>query len=253
MTPDQYALAVLAKYALPADRQNKAQRAEKYLRPFLEDFAKPHLDHIALAGSFAKQTALAGAADLDLFLSLQPDSPGTMKQIFQNLLDFFTDARLNPRPQNVSIGIDFDDLHIDVTPARKQDYFSADHSLFRYHAQSWTKTNIKTHIDLIASSGRQADIKLLKIWKKCHALVFPSFYLELSVLNALVGQPYNQPAQNFLTALKYLRDRFTSARILDPGNPNNVISDDLGDNQKSAVAFIAKSSLAAPTLETILW
>jgi hypothetical protein len=253
MTPDQYALALLDKYTPPTGLKNKALLAPKYLRPLLDQFAPYHLHDIVLSGSFAKQTALAGNADLDLLLSLKPDTPGSMKQIFRNLFDFLADARLNPRPQNVSIGINVDNLHIDLIPARQQDDTSGDHTLFKHHDQSWTKTNIQSHIDLILSSGRQTDIKLLKIWKKCHALVFPSFYLELAVLNALAGQPHDRPVQNFLTVLEYLRDRFTSEKIPDPGNPSNLISDDLTDSEKSGLATIAKFTRAAPSLESMLW
>jgi hypothetical protein len=42
-----------------------------------------------------------------------------------------------------------------------------------------------------------------------------------------------------LAALEYLRDRFPSARVVDPANTNNIISDDLSAVDKAKISAAA--------------
>jgi len=129
-------------------------------------------------------------------------------------------------------------------PAKRQNGFSSDHSLYRRRADTWTKTNVVTHIAHVAGSGRIDDIRVLKLWRNQKGLDFPSFYLELTVINALAGQ-YGTLAQRVWTAFQYLRDRFPAARVIDPANTNNVISDDLNDAERGKIRTAAVSALAA--------
>jgi hypothetical protein len=39
------------------------------------------------------------------------------------------------------------------------------------------------------NSGRVNEIRALKVWRQCHNLDFPSFYLELTLIDALWGKP----------------------------------------------------------------
>jgi hypothetical protein len=45
--------------------------------------------------------------------------------------------------------------------------------------------------------------------------------------------------------LQYLRDNFSSARVVDPANTNNVISDDLTVAEKRAIRQAAEAALKA--------
>ncbi len=73
---------------------------------------------------------------------------------------------------------------------------------------------------------------------------FPSFYLELSAISALNGSP-GTLSQRVLKALTYLRDNLATARVVDPSNTNNVISDDLTAAEKATVANAARAALGA--------
>ena len=92
------------------------------------------------------------------------------------------------RRQNVSIGIDYNSDQIDLVPARRQSQYGNDHSLYVSKKNSWIKTNIDTHISQVSNSNRLNEIKLVKIWRNANNLDFPSFYLELVVIDALYNR-----------------------------------------------------------------
>ncbi|WP_066542595.1 hypothetical protein [Sphingomonas sp. CCH18-B1] len=92
-------------------------------------------------------------------------------------------------------------------------------------------------------AGHQRESRLLKLWRNQKRLEFPSFYLELTVIAALSGRTSPDLAENVVTVLEYLRDKFTAARVIDPANGNNVISDDLTGTEKQAVRRLAEAAL----------
>jgi hypothetical protein len=55
-----------------------------------------------------------------------------------------------------------------------------------------------------------------------------------------------------LKILEYLRDRFCTARVVDPANTNNIISDDLTAAEKAKVAAAAQQALKATTWDQIV-
>jgi hypothetical protein len=93
----------------------------------------------------------------------------------------------------------------------------------------------------------------MKVWRNLHNLEFPSFYLELSVINALKGCMPFRLASNIIRVLGYLSDDFVDARIEDPANSNNVVSDDLTREERLEVAKAAYSSLEERFWEQIIW
>jgi hypothetical protein len=55
-----------------------------------------------------------------------------------------------------------------------------------------------------------------------------------------------------MTVFGYLRDRFLNARIEDPANTNNIISEDLTDTEKARVKVAAVAALAARSWSEIV-
>jgi hypothetical protein len=45
----------------------------------------------------------------------------------------------------------------------------------------------------------------------------------------------------------------TSARVEDPANTNNILSDDLTDTEKRAVVAVARDSLSKQRWEDVIW
>ena len=152
----------------------------------------------------------------------------------------------------MSLGIKVDGFDVDVVPAKRQDSFSQDHSLYRSKADTWTKTNVARHIDIVSGCGFRDEIRILKLWRNQKRLDFPSFYLELSVIEALRNTYSGSLSENVWTCLIYLRDRLPHARIVDPANTNNILSDEVTILGKAMIANAAKEALSASTWTQIV-
>ncbi len=253
MTCDEYILQIISKYRIWPGNDTPAYKAAIQLLPILQEWAGTQLNEIFVSGSYAKDTGIRGSTDIDLFISLKSDTTETLKEIYDSLHKWLDVRNLSPRKQNVSIGLKYSGFSIDLVPGKKQPGNTNDHSLFKNKSQTWTQTNVQKHINLISGSGRLNEIRAIKIWRNLNKLDFSSFYLELVVLNALYSIPTNQLSTNVFSIFAYLRDNFASARIIDPSNTNNIISDDLTSFEKGAIKAIAQGSCTKKTWEEILW
>lgn len=253
MTPDDYVLSVIARYRVQTGPGSAAYQAGQLLYPVIALWAGRYLLEVTYSGSYAKGTAVRGSTDVDLFISVAPDTPGTLKDLYEHLLAFLHAKHLSPGPQNVSIRIPYRGLSVDLVPGRKQRGNTRDHSLYRHRAGCWTKTNVSKHVSFVRNSMRLNEIRALKVWRQLHGLDFPSFYLELAVINALSGRRTHQLAANVLAALQYIEDRLTTARLVDPANSNNIVSDDLNVAEKRRAADQAAASLGKPSWRHIIW
>ena len=253
MTENQYILSAIKKHALDSTRSSSALRAALRLHPMIRRWAGSYLLKIVPTGSFAKRTAIKGTTDIDLFISLSSKTPFTLVEIYGSLSDYLKKIGYPVREQNVSIGIDSNNFKIDLVPAKKQAGSLWDHSIYRRKAKTWIKTNVNRHIVLVRNSSRLNEIRAMKVWRNLHNLEFPSFYLELSVINALKGCMPFRLASNIIRVLGYLSDDFVDARIEDPANSNNVVSDDLTREERLEVAKAAYSSLEERFWEQIIW
>lgn len=253
MTADEYLLGVIKKYRIVGDIDPFTKLlVVTPLEDIIKRWSGSQLREISFSGSRAKGTAINMSSDIDLFISLKSDTTETLKEIYESLNTTLMGKNYSTRRQNVSIGISHLGHSIDLIPAKNHSGNTHDHSLFRSKMNSWTKTNVVNHINIVKNSGRIDEIVALKIWRKLHELDFPSIYLELTVLNALYYKKKYQPAANFVTVLEYLRDSFVETKVIDPSNSNNVISDDLYKYEKQAVAKAAKEHLGKNWQE-IIW
>ena len=246
MTPDQYLQTILAKYSTANGSALQASAIAKELAPYIQEWAKQYLVSLDYSGSYAKKTAIAGEADLDLLISLTSTIPNTLQEIYNSLFQYLTGKGFtNVHKQNVSIGITYKGFKVDLVPAKRQTQQGDDHSLYISRKATWTKTNVQQHIALISNSSRISEIQIMKIWRNIRQLDFPSFYLELVVLHALNNQPIGQLGNNVWKVLAYLATDFVNARFVDPANSNNVISEELGQQARQLIANHAKNSLTA--------
>lgn len=252
MSADDYLRLILARERVDTSLTSPVRGVRQTILPIVQRWAGQQLVSLEPSGSFAKGTANNSGTDIDLFVSLSSSVTMTLKDIYNSLANTLSQNGYSPRQQNVSIGITAHGYDVDLVPAKRQDRFSNDHSLYRRRADTWTKTNVAKHINLVAGSGRLEEIRLLKLWRKQHGLDFPSFYLELTVLAALTGRRGGNLAANVLTVLDYLQDRFLGARVVDPANTNNVISDDLTVDGKRVIASAAARARAATRWEEIV-
>lgn len=233
---DAYLHGILAREAVDTSPTSALRHVENTIWPIIWKWANGHLFTIAPSGSFSKGTANASGTDIDLFISVSPDVPDGLRDIYNTLERALQAAGYKTRRQNVSINIMVGGQSVDLVPAKRQNWLVEDHSLYRRKVDSWTKTNVAAHALLVANSGRTQEIRILKLWRDQWGLDWPSFYLELTVLRALgLFSPYGDLAANVSKVFDFLRDDFLCARIVDPANSNNVISEDLTVAEKLAI------------------
>ena len=108
-------------------------------------------------------------------------------------------------------------------------------------------------INIIKKSPHRNIIKLLKIWCNLNGLDFPSFLLELTVLETLKKRPVLGIERKFLTVLKYIIEEFEYVKIYDPANTNNIVSDTITGDQKLQIIQMARSSYESDCWEKIVW
>ena len=284
MTADQYLYGILLRETVDAGPSSPLLGLQATLMPILRQWAGDSLVGVYPSGSFKKGTAVRSGTDIDLFLSLSEQTNGTLKEVYNRLFDCLTSAGYSVRRQNVSLNISVPavtagakapivaaadgtaesraliqgsrgaNYSVDLVPGKRQNALSDDHSLYRRKADTWTKTNILTHARTVVGAGRADEIRILKLWRNQKGLDLPSFYLELSVIRALAAKPlpglvsYNpQPtlAERVLMVFDYLVDSFATARVVDPANGNNVISDDLTAQEKARVSGAAEAARQA--------
>ena len=238
-----YVASVVEKYAVHVGPGSAAVRAANELVPALREWAGRYLLDIGVSGSYAKGTAISLGTDVDVFVSLSEVAGDSMKHIYWSLFQFLADRGLRPQAWNVSVRVERTGIQVDVVPGRKQQGSAGDHTLYRRKKGSWVQTNVAEHIRLVLGSGRTREIRALKIWRERNRLDFPSFYLELVVMKALSGARAEGLAGNVSRVFEFLSDRFERARVVDPANSKNVLSDDLSPEEKRVIAVAAGKSL----------
>lgn len=250
MTGDEYLRGILGKYAVNAAG---AQAAGQGIYPVLQKWSNGYMVSADFSGSLAKGTGISIGTDADIFISIASNTPCTLAEMYETLHTAVSGAGHPARKQNVSIGTKINGYTIDLVPGKRQSQYGDDHSLYRNKAQTWTQTNIAKHIDYVRQSNRVDEIRILKIWRQLHGLEFPSFFLEMAVIDALRYARAGNLSANVLGALDHLRDKIESVRYIDPANSNNIVSDDCSVAEKRAIARQAASSRAEQTWERIVW
>jgi len=206
MTVDNYLQGILQREAVDTGIYSPVRSVQNQLQPALQEWAGSYLLSVAPSGSFAKGTANHSGTDIDLFISLAQHTPNTLKEIYDTLFKKMTENSYTPKRQNVSINVRVSGFNVDLVPAKRQDTYSSDHSLYRRKADTWTKTNVATHINQVIAGGRFNETRIVKLWRNQKGLDFPSFYLELTVINALAGQYFATVSRNVWKVFEYLRD-----------------------------------------------
>lgn len=251
MSADDYLKRILAREAVDTGPSSPVRNVQGVIRPIIQQWAGAYLVNVSPSGSFAKGTANKSGTDIDLFISLSQDTPNTLKDIYNKLFSRMTENGFTPKRQNVSINVRVSGYDVDLVPARRQDASSQDHSLYRRRADTWTKTNVAKHIAYVSQSGRTQEVRVLKLWRNQKGIDFPSFYLELTAINAL-SNARGTLSENVLAVFRYLRDTFPAARVTDPANTNNLLSDDLTATERALVKAAAERALAATNWSQIV-
>jgi hypothetical protein len=215
--------------------------------------------NIVTSGSTTKKTAISLSSDLDYFVELPYSCDLTYKDMYNDMYKKLSNV-YSARKQNVSIGIEIDNLKIDITPGIKQLGNTNYYNIYKSKSNSWTQTNITLHNQQISNSGRTSEIKLLKLWRELHNLVFPSIYLEYLLKDKILLNKSKTPSylvDNFHYALKELakegNDNPLYSRIIDPSNSANVFSELINYEEKNKIIRQAKESINKLYWEDIVY
>lgn len=261
----EYVGAIIAKHAV----RPSAVRAAEGLFPLLKEWAAGSPFAIELSGSHAKGTATALGTDVDILVSLSQASGHSIKDIYWRLFHWLDHKGLHSKAGDVSIRVKQDGLTLDIVPGRTRTAHSYElgrsralgrrecrpspHTLYSRKNDTWVQTNVFDHVRLVRDSGRASEIRALKIWRERNRLQFCSLYLELTVIHSLklrYSHAKHSPssavglAGNFRRVLHYLADDFIHARVTDPANANNIISDHQRPEEKRVIAQTARMALA---------
>jgi predicted nucleotidyltransferase len=255
MTANAYLLSVIRQNSVPIGQGSYAYKAAQKVVPIVRKWANVYLRAIRMSGSYAKNTAIKGRTDIDIFVSLKSNTKETLAEIFDLLYRWMVNSGYkNARKQNVSVHINQAGVDVDIVPGIKFPGITEDHWLYvKKSGSERIKTNINRHILYVRNSRRINEIKAIKIWCKNHHIDFPSFYLELAVIQAVRGKIVNRIADNVWSVFDYLTTGFVNARFVDPANSNNIISDELTLTEKRNIAKIAAESMRKQYWEDILW
>ena len=250
MTGDIYLSGVLAKYNV---NQAGVHAQVLAIHPVIVKWASTYLLETIYSGSIAKGTAVSLSTDADIFISLSSTTPDPLGDVYTTLYTALVQAGYQTKRQNVSLGVTAGGYQIDFVPGKRQSQYGYDHSLYKNKTGSWAKTNVKTHVSHVAGSSRLNEIRLTKIWRTLHGLEFPSFYLELAVIDCLARISTTNLSDNFWRVLGFLANDFPTRKYLDPANSNNVVSDDLTQLEKHAIKAAALVARAQTNWQSIVW
>lgn len=232
------------------------------LKSILREWASSCYVDVLDSGSRAKGTAISIASDVDYLISLSSncnENSGGLKNIYDLLYEKLKTNYRDIRKQNVSIRLNINGLEVDVTPARKQTGNTNDHWLYVSKLDTRKQTNIQKHINDVSRSGRINEIKLLKVWRELNKLDFPSIYLEYLVINNILlnkSKDITNLGSNVWYVLNELAKDFEnplSARIVDPANSANILSDLLDQTEKNKIISAAKLATRQSNWNKIIW
>jgi hypothetical protein len=253
MTADSYLQGILQRITAPTGAGGPGVRVKAGLFPTIQAWAGSQLSDVFLSGSYSKSTAIIGGTDVDLFISLKSNTIESLADIYNDLAVFMQSKGYTVRRQNVSLGIHYSGLKVDLVPGKRQSEWASDHSIYVSRQKTWQKTNVSTHAQVIGGSGFTPVIRLLKRWRNVHSLEFPSFALELAVLQSLNGRWTGQLASNVWSTLTFFRDRIASCALQDPANTNNNVADEMTVAEKRTIVAQASSSLGKQFWGEIIW
>ncbi len=253
MTEDQYVESILTKYAVSRGANSPSERFGSAVADQIRNWSGQYLKQLFYSGSYAKETGVLGSSDVDLFISLEANTPFTLKDIYNDLHTFAVQSGWSPRKQNVSIGVTVGGMQGDLVPAKLQSDNTDFHSLYFRRRDTWMQTNIARHVNVVRGSGRTREIRAIKIWRHLHGLDFPSLYLELFAIDALSGHPSSTLARNVIHVLKTIGSSLATTRIEDPSNSANILSDDLTSEEKKHIARTAQQSSTESSWARIIW
>jgi hypothetical protein len=250
MSPDLYVLEVISQYNVPTA---PALKASQDFAEVIRGWTRRYLLAQVVTGSYAKGTRVKGGTDIDLVLSVGPRTPGEMKKIYDNLFSYMRAKGYKAQRRCVSVSVMTEGFKLDLIPARVQWGTSNNHEIYIAATGKTQMVNFENQTKHVRDSQWIKEIMALKIWRNLRGLDFPSYFLELVVLQSLANAQPQGHAHNLIGVLKHISQHIEDKPIMDPTNTHNAVSDCLTADKKRAVAIAARQSVEQNDLRKIIW
>lgn len=205
------------------------------------------VERVYYAGSFGKKTMIRETYDLDIVIYWANDCGFTLQAIYDGVGQVLQKHWKCVNKKTVAWEVPFQGgFHIDVVPGRAIDASFNYANLYRTDTGQSFQTSIKTHINTIRNSGRRDAIRLMKLWRKRQNVPLKkTLALELITIDGCSGTPTADLEKQLLATFRYVRDNILTARLVDPANTNNVLSDEISYSDKLLIQAAAKAAVDA--------
>ncbi|WP_421761423.1 hypothetical protein [Devosia sp.] len=244
VSPSEYLRSILRREAVEEDASSNLRALEGKVDRLCGNWGGRHLLEVYPTGAFEKRMANKSGVNIDFLLSLSPETPFRIAEIYESLAGALKRQGFSPIRRPVSLGINLDGTEIDLIPAKREALSSDVHELHSTSSGFSTKTNLTQHVLDALENSRHEEVRVLKLWRDQNGLDLPSFYLELTSYAALRRRPLGELADNVWMVLGYLESLFVARGVLDPANANNVVSSELTTVAKKRVAQAAAAARA---------
>ena len=245
MTSNEYLYQLLAQQDLAQDQLDTLRTLRQQIEGQLSVLqGSPRFYY---GGSFAKKTMIRDSFDLDIVIYWPHDCGYSLKDIYNAVGNVLKKHWKYVNSKTVSWELPFDGgFHLDVVPGRAIDGTFRYANLYRRDKDSSLQTSIKIHIDTVRDSGRRDVIRLMKLWRAKRGVPFKkSLPLELITIEGCSGVRTDDLEKQIISALTHVRDNILNARIVDPANSNNIVSDEIYSSDRQQIRTAADAALRA--------
>lgn len=241
-TTDAYLRDLLARERIASGPDGPLAPVNRVLGPEIRAWAGRSLAALTPSGSFAKGTANHSGTDLDLLVAIAADAPAPIADVYESLFTWLESSGFSPTRQTATINVVIDGFAVDLIPAKQDGLTGDDVLVYRQRAGVAVRTNLRRHLHHVAATGRESEIRILKLWRDQQQLHFPSLCLEVAVIAAL-GGVMGGLSDNLWRVFTYLHERFDMARLVDPGNAYNVLSDEFTMDERRQLSVAVERTL----------
>jgi hypothetical protein len=213
------------------------------------------------AGSFIKRTAIASNYDLDIILPFKKDSYGSLKEMYNDVLDRLTSLygnKVQITKQTKAIGLTFihknQPISFDIVPGREICDYRNTKELNLYVRPDWfwqQGSSFKTNVDIqrrvtINKPEARKVIKLLKRYRDKNNLNLPTVIIEQCATDAVSEDMYGinySGTENLLNGMHYIARKLENKTLIDAANSNNNLHDKMNDYEKAFVSIRLQSDI----------
>lgn len=248
-----YLEQLLVKYALRPQDEQAVRRARAEYEGLLLGGWEGGDPRLLYAGSYAKKTAIRVSYDLDIVLYFPATTAMTIKDCYAAVEARLRSARRQPERKNVALRVQHRGFHVDIVPGKTLSSDPRYANLYVSGDQTTRQTSIEEHVAHVRDGGFREVLQLLKLWRLRQKVPVGSFTIELVTAQALRSFQDPKLDRRVMRVLQFFKDEFVEARLLDPANTNNIISDLVAVPIKRRVAEIAGRCCAQNSWKTIVW